>query len=127
MKKYVITLAALSGIICLCLFAGSGFSKRTDVVLFGYTVSADGSAMMLETSVAGSMGHIRDIVTKQQDHAVYCSFYTAFGGCNSRIGARNRFEIELEDSCTEIYFDRGSEEAALVLQKDETTGRWVQR
>lgn len=76
MKKYVITLAALSGIICLCLFAGSGFSKRTDVVLFGYTVSADGSAMMLETSVAGSMGYIRDIVTKQQDHAVYCSFYT---------------------------------------------------
>ena len=125
MKKCVMVLAVLSGIAGLGLFVGSGFTKRTDVVLVGYSVSADGSSMTLETSVAGSMGYIRDIETEQLDHTLYCSFYTAFGGCNSRIGAENRFEIELEDSCTAVCFDRGKEEAALVLQKDETTGMWV--
>lgn len=72
------------------------------------------------------MGYIRDIKTECNGDAVYCSFYTAFGGLNSNIGAKSKFEINLDDTSTKIYFDRCEAGSVLVLQKDEATNTWVQ-
>ncbi len=127
MKKYMAAGIVFIGIFVMVLFVGSGFSRRTDVVLTGFSISEDGSVMTLEAGPAGSMGYIRDMTAKRSGSAVYCSFYTAFGGPNSRIGAEDQFELEVDDSCTEIYFDRGEGEAALVLQKDKVTDGWVQK
>ena len=108
------------------LFVGSGFSKRTDVCLVNYTASEDGSVVTMQTALAGSMGYIRAINTKWQDDAAYCSFYTAFGGLNSSIGAKNEFTLKLDDSVSKIYFDRGKEDEMLVLQRSNADGVWIQ-
>ena len=127
MKKYMSILAVLIIIAAGTLFVSSGFNKRTDVYLTGFSVSEDGSAITIKTSLSGSMGYIRDVKIKKVDDAIYCSFYSSFGGLNSNIGAKNSFEIELNDSTVKIYFDRGTESDILVLERDNATNIWVQK
>lgn len=127
MKKYMSILAVLIIIVAGTLFVSSGFNKRTDVYLTGFSVSEDGSTITIKTSLAGSMGYIRDVKIKKVDDAIYCSFYSTFGGLNSNFGAKNSFEIELNDSSVKIYFDRGTESDILVLERDNATNVWGQK
>ncbi|MDE7243046.1 MAG: hypothetical protein K2O18_03585 [Oscillospiraceae bacterium] len=90
-----------------------------------YDASDDDSVITMQTSVEESIGYIRAINTNWQDNAVYCSFYTAFGGLNSSIGAKNEFTLKLNDSVSKIYFDRGNENNVLVLQRNSADGVWV--
>ena len=55
----------------------------------------------------------------------HCSFYGAFGGLNSSLGAKSRFEIQVDDSAERIYFDRGTGSDQLVLERDAGTGLWT--
>lgn len=73
------------------------------------------------------MGYIRAIKTEKVNDAIYCSFYCAFGGLNSNIGAKSRFEIKLDEYSAKIYFDRGKEADELVLEKDATTNLWIEK
>ncbi|MBD5472378.1 MAG: hypothetical protein HDR20_05620 [Lachnospiraceae bacterium] len=127
MKKYVSILVVLIIIAVGTLFVSSGFNKRTDVYLTDFSVSEDGSTITIKTSLAGSIGYIRKIKTEKVDDAIYCSFYSTFGGLNSNIGVKNSFEIELNNSTVKIYFDRGTESDILVLERDKATNVWVQR
>lgn len=127
MKKYMSILAVLIIIAVGTLFVSSGFNKRTDVYLTDFSVSEDGSTITIKTSLSGSMGYIRDIKTEKIDNAIYCSFFSTFGGLNSNIGAKNSFEIELSDSTVKIYFDRGKESDILVLERDTVANVWVQK
>lgn len=127
MKKYVLILAVLMIVAVGASFISSGFEKRTDVYLLNFSVSGDGSVITIETTLSGSMGYIRDIETERVNDAVYCSFFSAFGGLNSSIGAKSRFEIKLDDSSAKIYFDRGKGPADLVLKKDPATNAWVHK
>lgn len=109
------------------LFVSSGFETRTDVYLQDFSISEDGSVITIKTSLSGSMGYIRAIKTEKANDAIYCSFYCAFGGLNSGIGSKNRFEIQLDESTANIYFDRGKDADDLVLEKDATTNVWVEK
>lgn len=73
------------------------------------------------------MGYIRAIKTEKVNDAVYCSFYRAFGGLNSCIGAKSRFEINLDETSAKIYFDRGKDADDLVLEKDAAANVWVEK
>lgn len=115
-----IAAAVLAGV----LFLGSGFVKRTDVVLGGYMLAEDGASITLQAGPAGSMGYIRESVTEQDGDALYVSFYTAFGGLNSSIGAKDTFTLPVDPACRVICFDRGDGEYAPVLQRDAATGEW---
>lgn len=126
MKKCMLILAVLI-IVVGALFVASGFAKRTDVCLTDFSVSEDGSTIAIKTSLSGSMGYIREIKTEKVDEAIYCSFYSTFGGLNSNIGAKNSFEIKLNDSSAKIYFDRGEESDILMLERDTETNVWVQK
>ena len=126
-KKYVLILAVFIIVAVGAFFISSGFKKRTDVYLINFSVSGDGSVITIETTLSGSMGYIRDMKTERINDAVYCSFYSAFGGLNSSIGAKSRFEIKLDDSSAKIYFDRGKGPADLVLEKNTATNVWIQR
>lgn len=108
-------------------FVSSGFETRTDVYLQDFSVSEDGSVITIKTLLSGSMGYIRAIKTKTVNDAIYCSFYCAFGGLNSGIGSKNRFEILLDETSAKIYFDRGKETADLVLEKDAAANVWVEK
>lgn len=107
-------------------FIGTGFLTRNDVVLLDYSVSEDGTGITLQTSIFSSMGYTRGF--KDSGGGVkphYLTFYSTFGGLNSSFGAKHEFELELDKTDTEIWFNRADGGYELVLQKNEETGEWV--
>lgn len=107
-------------------FLGSGLNKRTDVMLLDYSVSEDGTTLTLHTAVAGSMGYTRGFHDKGggvKPH--YLVFYSTFGGLNSSLGARQEFTLTLDETDSEVYFNRADGGYALVLQKDAVSGAWT--
>lgn len=123
-KKLLIIL-----LVCLLIFAavfiGLGFVPRTDVFLVDYTVSQDGSQIELQVAVASSMGYTRAFRSKQGGFNEYVTFYSAFGGFNSKIGARSSFVLDVDAiNCDEIYFYHGNGGYQLVLQKNPETNVW---
>jgi len=107
-------------------FIGSGLSKRTDVVLADYSVSEDGTELTLKTTIPTSMGYIRGFTDNGggvKPH--YLTFYHTFGGLNSSFGAKDEFRLKLDETDTEVWFNRADGGYELVLQKDVDTGIWI--
>ena len=105
---------------------GTGLNKRTDIVLFDYSVSEDGTQLTFNAHVMSSMGYIRGFEDNGggvKPH--YLTFYSTFGGLNSSFGAKSEFVLELTENDTEIYFNRADSGYELVLQKNEETGEWA--
>lgn len=124
-KKFIpLLLAFLIGAAAGILFITPGFQKRTDVYLQDFSVSEDGSVVTVQTFTIGSMGYIRAMETKQVHNEIHCSFYRTFGGLNSRLGAEDTFEIQLDDSIEQIYLNRAGLDQ-LVLERDAETGEWA--
>lgn len=124
MKKFIpLLLAFLIGAAAGILFITPGFQKRTDVYLQDFSVSEDGSVVTMQTFTTGSMGYIRAMETKQVHNEIHCSFYRTFGGLNSSLGAEDTFEIQLDDSIEQIYFNRAGLDQR-VLERDAGTGEW---
>ena len=126
MKKKIFLTIAVIVVLMLLMFICTGFRKRTDVVLFDYSVSEDGSEISLEIQVSSSMGYIRGFKDKGggvKPH--YLTFYSTFGGLNSSFGSINEIELELSRDNTEIYFNRPGGGYELVLMKDIATDAWI--
>ena len=123
MKKALCVLAALLAVGAL-LFVCSGCTRRTDVYAGTFELSEDGKTMTLHTGVMSSMGYTRAPRTERVGTTLRCTFYSTFGGLNSRIGAQNFFDIPVE-GCTEIAFFRGGGVWTPALQKDPATGEWI--
>ena len=112
-------------VLAIAFFVGSGVTKRTDVVLTDYSLSEDGTEITLRTSVSSSTGYIRgfrDDGGGVKPH--YLTFYSTFGGPNSRFGSQNEFVLEVAGEDTEIYFNRAGGGYELILQKNVETGLW---
>ena len=126
MKKSIVIIAiTVIVVLPLSVLVGSGFNKRTDVVLSDYSVSEDGTKLIFNAGVMSSMGYIRSF--KDNGGGVkphYLTFYSAFGGLNSSFGAKSEFELNLSENDTEVYFNRADGGYELVLQKNEETGKW---
>jgi len=123
-KKLLIAL-----LVCLLIFAAVfvtlGFIPRTDVFLAEYKVSQDGTQIEMKVCVASSMGYIRSFHSRQGGFNEYVTFYSAFGGFNSKVGAKDTFILNVDAiNCDEIYFYHGNGGYMLVLQKDPLTGQW---
>lgn len=127
LKRFFILFAAVIILAVGVFFITNGFRKRTDVFLQTYFISEDSSTIIIQTSLSGSMGYIRGMETQRDGDSIYCSFYSTFGGLNSGIGSKNRFDIKLDEASSKIYFDRGTAGDTLVLQKDEATGAWARK
>lgn len=123
MKKFLWVLCSVLLVLAL-LFVYSGFGRRTDVYVGEIVLSEDGKTLTMHTGIWSSMGYTRAIRTKQVGDTLQCTFYTAFGGLNSKIGARNVFDVPVE-GCTRIAFSRGEDDWQTVLQKDPATGGWT--
>lgn len=126
-KKNILFITFISiCVLILSFLIGTGFIKRTDVVLTTYSVSEDGKTLTFHAGVTSSMGYIRGF--KDNGGGVkphYLTFYSTFGGLNSSFGAANEFVLNLDESDTEVYFDRADGGYELVLYKDIETGKWV--
>ena len=126
MKKKIILAIGIIIVLIASFLIGTGFMKRTDVVLVDYAVAEDGSTIKLGVQVASSMGYIRGY--KDNGGGIkphYLTFYSAFGGLNSSFGAVNSIVLELGKDDTEIYFNRPDGGYELVLVKNVDTGEWV--
>lgn len=117
-------------LVVLCIFIlwviVSGFSIQTSAyVTDDFVVSEDGSKITFKVDVGASMGYVRGY--KDEGGGVkphYLKFYSAWGGFNSSIGAKNEFVLELAPEDTEIYVYRGDGGYELALKKDVTSGEW---
>lgn len=124
-KILLISVIAIIVLLTASYFVGTGFIERTDVILTDYSVSEDGTQITLNTSVSSSMGYIRGF--KNNGGGVkphYLTFYSTFGGLNSKLGAKNEFVLEVNEDDSEIYFNRAGGGYELVLQKNTETGKW---
>lgn len=120
-KILIITIVVIILLLGIFLILTGG--KRGDVYLNKFSVSADGNTMTIYVGVASSMGYVRNMKVKQGGDNKYITFYSTFG-LNSRLGAKSKFEIELNPDCEEIYFYKGDGGYKLVLQKDKETNEW---
>ena len=126
MKKTVWAVIAVVCVLAAAFLLGTGFQKRTDVLLTDYSVAEEGTVIRLDVQVAASMGYVRGF--KDDGGGVrphYLNFYRTFGGLNSAWGAENAFLLHLAPDDTEIYFNRSGGGYELVLQKDAATGEWI--
>lgn len=126
MKKKSVIVIAIIVVFAGDFLLGTGFQKRTDVILVDYSVTDDGKAINLVVKVPVSTGYVRGFQDKSggvKPH--YLTFYNTFGGFNSSFGAKDHFILELNPDDTEIYFNRPDNGYELVLQKDSNTGEWM--
>ena len=131
MKKKVLNIILNSILMILVLvfslYVRNGFSKRPNVILSNYSVSDDETKLTFKTMVNSSIGYTRDFKDDDvEDESHYLTFYSTFGGLNSSFGAKNEFELELDENDTKIYFNRANGNYELVLYKDLETGEWLE-
>ena len=124
--KYPVLLTVLI-VIALAIVVGSGFDTRGDVVLGSFRETADGRAVTVEVDVTSSMGYVRSTSETQTGDGLFVKFYSAFGGYNGSLGARDSFDLTVPDDCCAIYFYRGGStggEYDLVLRRADASSDW---
>lgn len=124
-RKVGIIILVVLCIIILQVIA-SGFSIQTSAYITDdFVVSEDGSEITFKVGVGSSMGYVRGY--KDEGGGVkphYLKFYSAWGGLNSSIGAKQEFVLELAPEDTEIYVYHGDGGYELTLKKDVISGEW---
>ena len=121
-KKILGIIIIVIAILGIGLFFSTG-RARTDVYLKDYEISTDGKTMTLEVGVSSSAGYVRKMKRTSGSTNYYYTFYSTFG-INSKLGAKNTFEIELDENVDEIYFYTGDKGYKLVLTKNKALQEW---
>ena len=123
-KAVIVFLAMLCAAVVWTI--GSGFTVNTSVYITDdFVVSDNGKEITLTVGMGTSMGYVRSY--KDEGGGVkphYLKFYSAWGGLNSCVGAKNQYTLELRPEDTEIYIYRGNGGYVLALQKDSVSGEW---
>ena len=127
MKKYkkvaVITLAIVVALAAFYVIA-PGFTKQGNVYIADYSVSEDSTEMNINVGVSTSIGYVRKIAEHQQHGGkLYLDCYSAFGGINGSWGAKNKYNIQIDEDTTMIALYRSADCYETVLEKDEN-GEW---
>lgn len=123
MKKKILIISCIIVIVLILgLFLSTG-SARTDVFLKDYSFDEKCNQMTIKVGVASSAGYVRKMKQTSGSMNYYFTFYSTFG-INSRLGATDTFEIQLDDNVDEIYFYTGEKGYKKVLEKNEK-GVWV--
>lgn len=121
--KKILIIVGIIVIIVSGLFLTTG-GARTDIYLKTFEVSADSKMLTVNVGVTGSAGYIRKMERTSGSTNGYYTFYSTYG-INSKIGAKETFEIELDDNMDEIYFYTGDKGYKLVLTKHKVTDEWI--
>jgi len=123
MKKKVMIISFIVLVLIVMGFFLALGGKRTDVFLKDFELSQDGKIMTLKVGVSSSAGYIRKMKQTSGSMNYYFTFYSTFG-INSKLGAKDTFEIELDNNVDEIYFYTGGKGYKKVLEKTND-GDWV--
>ena len=122
-KRNVIIIIFVVLLILGLLFLSTG-KARTDVFLRGFSVDKKSNIMNIKVGVSSSAGYIRKMKRTSGSMNYYYTFYSTFG-INSKIGAKDTFEILLDNNVDDIYFYAGNGGYKKVLTKDKVTGEWI--
>ena len=121
-KKIISSVLILVGLIAAYVL-GSGFRKEGSAYIGEYTVSSDGTEMMVVIGVGSSVGYVREVAVHQQQGKLYLDCYSAFGGINGSIGAKSQYTISLDDDTDTIALYRNTNCYDVILEKD-SNGEW---
>lgn len=121
-KKSLIISIFVIAVILAGLFLASG-GARTDVFLRDFSFDEKCNQLTIKVGVSSSAGYIRKMKQTSGSMNGYYTFYSTFG-INSKLGAKDTFEIELDNNVEEIYFYTGGKGYTKVLEKNEK-GVWV--
>ncbi|MBR5792298.1 MAG: hypothetical protein IKY34_04230 [Ruminiclostridium sp.] len=112
-------------VLALASIIGSGFAKKTDVIVYEYTVAEDGTSVNLVAAPTSAFGRARGFQEEVTDGNHYLTFYRTFGFFGFHASEINHV-VEVAEEDSGIYFNRPDGEFELVLEKDPATGEWVQ-
>ena len=129
MKKKIALIIGVIVALFLIYFVGSGFLKNSSAYIDEYAISNDGNEITLHIGVSSSMGYIRNVsIHQQKGGKLYLDCYSAFGGLNGSIGAKDTFTFQLKEntSTIAIYRNTNCYEAVLVKNEDGSWQRVVQ-
>lgn len=121
-KKIIIILfILLITLICLLIFTGR---PLTSVYLKDFELSKDNKTIILKVETSDSMNYIRKIKKNGGSTDGYYTFYSTYG-INSKFGAKDTFEIKIDENVNDIYFYSGNKGYNLVLTKNPITKEFV--
>ncbi|MBQ8234937.1 MAG: hypothetical protein IJZ36_05095, partial [Bacilli bacterium] len=121
-KKIIISIVVVILVIIAGWFLSTG-SARTDVFLRDFSFDEKCNQMTIKVGVSSSAGYVRKMKQTSGSMNGYYTFYSTFG-INSRLGAEDTFEIQLDNNVDEIFFYTGGKGYTKVLEKNEK-GVWV--
>lgn len=124
MKKLFVSLVSFLLILALGWMIGTGFMVKTSVFIQDFSVSEDGSELTFTIGIGNSMGFVRGYRDETDGTAHDLKFYSAWGGLNSALGAKNEYVLPLRPEDTEIRIYSSSGEYVCALVRDESTGQW---
>lgn len=122
MKKITI-ITSITVLVLVILFLSTG-KARTDVFLRDFSIDERSNIMTIKVGVSSSTGYVRKMKRTSGSMNYYYTFYSTFG-INSKIGAKDTFEIQLDNNVDAIYFYTGYGGYKKVLTKDKVTGEWM--
>ena len=123
MKKFknicIVVFIIVVGILVF-YFVGSGFRKQGSAYISDFSVSEDGTEIIVKVQVANSVGYIRKVSEHQQvGERLYLDCYSAFGGINGSVGAKEEFTIKVAEETKVIALYRNANCYEEVLKKNE--------
>lgn len=123
MKKFknicILIFIIVVGILAFC-FVGSGFQKQGSAYISDFSVSEDGTEITIKVQVSNSVGYIRKVSEHQKNgERLYLDCYSAFGGINGSVGAREEFTIKVSEETKVIALYRNANCYEEVLKKNE--------
>ena len=111
----------------------SSAKRMADDMNFAYAhgmIAIDQDSLNGAWSAQAMKNYVAARVLREPD-ATYgkmsAEFYSAFGGYNGSLGARDSFELTIPEDCREIYFYRDGQaggEYDLVLRRDNASSDW---
>ena len=124
MKKTLIIILSALVLLAAAYIVLPGFARCSSVYIEEYELSPDGSEMTIRTGVGSSVGFTRKAAVHQQEGGrLYLDFYSAFGGINGSIGAKNVFTLPIDSETASIRIYRNADCYEEVLVKDDS-GSW---
>lgn len=121
-KRNIIIITIIVVLISGLLFLSTG-KARTDVFLRDFSIDERSNIMTIKVGVSSSSGYVRKMKRTSGSMNYYYTFYSTFG-INSKIGAKDTFEIQLDNNVDAIYFYTGYGGYKKVLTKDNETNKW---
>lgn len=123
MKKFknicILVFIIVVGILAFYL-VGSGFQKQGNAYISDFSVSEDGTEIIIKMHVSNSIGYIRKVSENQEScERLYLDCYSAFGGINGSIGAKDEFTIKVAEETKVIALYRNTNCYEEVLKKNE--------